>query len=400
MAIGNAEGPFIDAPEQPTIPGPEGIRYDFNDGARVWLPEGDWCVQLSDEGTGNIIFNGTVTGGWVNSVKKYFIPFRITVWKGGEKQPVVDHILDLNQQDVLISFPAGTLGDLIGWVPYAERFRLETGANVVCVMEDKIVEIFRHVYPELKFQCIQEFKRHPHIIPYATYRIGLFFKGDTTSQPYDFRQVGLHRNAGHILGVDSREIRPDLRTGSTRIIPEPYVCIATMSTCQAKFWNNKTGWDEVIDYLKNQGYRVLAIDRESIVGEGFIWNRTPRGAEDFTGNLPLKERIDLLEHADFFIGLGSGLSWLAWGCQIPVVMISGFSLPDSEFYTPYRVISTYVCNGCWDDTKVNFEHHDFLWCPRHKGTQRQYECTRFITGKQVIKKVEMLINDLKNNRNK
>jgi autotransporter strand-loop-strand O-heptosyltransferase len=43
--------------------------------------------------------------------------------------------------------------------------------------------------------------------------------------------------------------------------------------------------------------------------------------------------VDLLRHASFFIGLGSGLSWLAWASGIPVVLISGFSLPNSEFYT-------------------------------------------------------------------
>lgn len=375
----------------PIIPGPDGILYDFNDGARVWLPEGDWHVQLSDENTDNILFDSRVSGGWVESVKKYFIAFRIRVWKGNDQHPIIDHLMDLKNQNVMISFPTGTLGDLIGWVPYAERFRQETNANVMCTMAENIIEIFHEIYPELIFQSIENYKKEPHFIPYATYRIGLFFKGNTRNQPFDFRQVGLHRNAGHILGVDSTEIRPDLRNRSQRTIEEPYVCIATMSTCQAKFWNNKTGWDEVITYLKNQGYRVLAIDRESVVGEGFIWNRLPHGAEDFTGNRSLKERIDLLEHAEFFIGLGSGLSWLAWGCHIPVIMISGFSLPGSEFITPYRIINTNVCNGCWDDTKLDFDHHDFLWCPRYKGTERQYECTRFITGKQVIHQINRII---------
>ena len=31
-----------------------------------------------------------------------------------------------------------------------------------------------------------------------------------------------------------------------------------------------------------------------------------------------------------------------------------------------------------------FDHKDYLYCPRHKGTDRQFECTRLITGTQVI----------------
>ena len=36
--------PFVLPPEQPSMTGPCGIRYDFNDGARVLLPEGRWRV--------------------------------------------------------------------------------------------------------------------------------------------------------------------------------------------------------------------------------------------------------------------------------------------------------------------------------------------------------------------
>ena len=61
-----------------------------------------------------------------------------------------------------------------------------------------------------------------------------------------------------------------------------------------------------------------------------------------TGHRPILERIAILEHADFFIGLASGLSWLAWELGVPVVQISGFTLPGSEFYTPYRVQNVMV----------------------------------------------------------
>ena len=65
-------------------------------------------------------------------------------------------------------------------------------------------------------------------------------------------------------------------------------------------------------------------------------------------------------------------------------MVSGFSLPYTEFYTPYRVINYYACNGCWNDRKLQFDHKDFLWCPRHSGDPRQFECSKLITAEQVI----------------
>lgn len=117
--------------------------------------------------------------------------------------------------------------------------------------------------------------------------------------------LGLHRTAGHILGVDPAEIRPRLDLDIPRRIPEPYVCIGVQSSCQAKYWNNGHGWQIVIDDLKARGYRVLCIDKAATIGKGFVWNQLPHGAEDFTGDKPLSERIALLRHINFFIGLGS-----------------------------------------------------------------------------------------------
>ena len=88
--------------------------------------------------------------------------------------------------------------------------------------------------------------------------------------------------------------------------------------------------------------------QEVYIGLGFhsqnYFNTIPNNCLDKTGTIDLKERIQDLTNCDFFIGLGSGLSWLAWACKKPVILISGFSSPDSEFYTPYRVHNDKVCN--------------------------------------------------------
>ena len=137
-----------------------------------------------------------------------------------------------------------------------------------------------------------------------------------------------------------------------RPIEEPYVCIAVQSTTQAKYWNNPEGWHEVVRFLKEAGYRVVCIDRSPTHGGGLVWNHIPNGAEDETGDHPLAERARWLKHAEFFVGLSSGLSWLAWSVGTPVVMISGFTHPVNEFATPYRVVNYHACNSCWNDVHV------------------------------------------------
>ncbi|MBN9115100.1 MAG: autotransporter strand-loop-strand O-heptosyltransferase, partial [Pandoraea sp.] len=96
------------------------------------------------------------------------------------------------------------------------------------------------------------------------------------------------------------------------------------------------------------------------------------------------ERARWLMHASAFIGLSSGLSWLAWTMGTPTVLISGFTLPHNEFATPYRVSARDVCTGCWHDPALRFNHDDFHWCPRHRDTPRAFECTREIRPEDVL----------------
>ncbi len=383
---------FLPAPELPTQEGPKGIRFDFNDGARVLLPQGAWHVQIIDDESGNILFACDADAGWVVSTKKYYVPFRIVVYERGASAPLLDHPMNLKDKPVLLKFPVGTLGDLMGWFPYAEKFLNKHDCILECSMGQPIIDLVKDQYPGMTLCAPPDVRMKE---PYASYRIGLFFGGNQDYQPYDFRQVGLHKTAGYILGVDPEEAQPRLPPNPHREIAEPYVCIAVKSTNLAKMWNNGHGWDQVIAHLKGLGYRVLCIDRERTVGAGYVWNQLPHGVEDFTGgDRPLTDRAAMLHHADFFVGLSSGLSWLAWAAGTPVVMVSGFTLPICEFHTPYRVHNTHVCHGCWDATDVNFDHKDYFWCPRHKGTERQFECTRAITGKQVIGTIERLRADL------
>ena len=77
-------GNFATPPEFPTCAGPEGILFDFNYGARVYLPEGKWHVILLDDDSGNVLFSCDSDGGWVASTKKYYVRFRIQVFHQGE----------------------------------------------------------------------------------------------------------------------------------------------------------------------------------------------------------------------------------------------------------------------------------------------------------------------------
>jgi autotransporter strand-loop-strand O-heptosyltransferase len=326
------------AAEVPTQAGPRGVQFDFNDGARVVLPEAEhpWRVRLSDLDTGNILYETEIKAGRVNSAKRYFVRFRLEVWQ--QTESLLVHEYSARDRQVLVNFPVGTIGDTVGWLPYAIKFQEQHRCRLTCAIGEKLVPLFRDAYPHVRFVTHEEVKPENY---YATYYIGLFFDDkDCIFQPCDFRHVGLHRTAGYILGVDPAEAPPKIALADNgRPIPEPYVCIAAQSTTQSKYWNNPFGWREIVQFLKDHGYRVICIDQKPVHGGGLVWNHIPYGAEDQTGDRPLIERAHWLKHADFFIGLSSGLSWLAWAMGRPVVLISGFTHPTNEFATPYRVIN-------------------------------------------------------------
>jgi autotransporter strand-loop-strand O-heptosyltransferase len=372
--------------ERPTQHGPKGILFDFNQGCRVMLPEAEhpWRVRLSDLDTGNILFETELKAGRVISTKKYYVRFRIEVWQQGES--TFAHEYCAADREVMIRFPTDALGDPLGWFSQAVRFKERHGCRLTCTTSPKMIALLRDSYPDITFAT------DPEIDPqrfYATYTIAVFYQAGLIYDhkdcvPCDFRYVGLHRAAAYMLGVDPTEEPPRIvLPDDSRPIEEPYVCIAVQSTAQSKYWNNPTGWDEIVRFLKEAGYRVFCIDLKSTHGQGLVWNHMPHGVEDLTGDRPLIDRARWLKHAEFFVGLSSGLSWLAWAMRIPVVMISGVTHPLNEFATPYRVINYHTCNSCWNDPLVGFDRTDFLSCPRHKNTPRQFECTRLITAEQV-----------------
>ena len=377
--------------------GERGIRFDFNQGARVSFPartEGHWRVCLSDLDTGNILFRSENQGALVASTKQYFVRFGLEVWDVDDKgvaTPVFAHKFDARGKHVIVQFPDRHarrhhwLVQLCGalwraaWMPTNLR---DVWPDHPVVRDGLSGHQLRNSRGDGRagFAC----SIICHIFARAVLR-----RRRVHSAADGLSPVGLHRTAGYILGVDPRGGRPRLELpDESRPIEEPYVCIAVQSSTQCKYWNNPRGWLDLIKFLKRSGYRVICIDQKPVHGNGILWNQIPHGAEDETGDRPLVERARWLRHAAAFIGVSSGLSWLAWAAGCPVVLISGFTHPTNEFETPYRVINWHACNSCWNDPTVRFKHDDFAWCPRHKGTDRQFECSRLITPEQVIATVK------------
>lgn len=376
-----------------------GIKYDLLNGLRVLFPQAEslsddrsWHITVADRDTGTIICDADVKPeNLVVTSKKYYVPFDVCI-KDADGQAIVRQSLDIKDKPVLLYMAVSTIGDTFAWFPYAEQFAEKHGCNVHVVLNPKFIQLLEKQYPAISLitpdqaQSMLESDKPP----FACYFVGLWWGNERNYQPCDHRLVGLQKTAAYILGLEPEEIKPRFDLSAPRQIKEPYVCIAAQSTTHSKNWSNATGWLDVVQFLKECGYRVLCVDRDKVQGVGNVLNYIPYGAEDFTGNHPLQERIDLIKNADFFIGLASGLSWMSWACNVPTVLIGGFSHPITEFYTPFRVINYHACNSCWNDPQYDFDHADWLWCPRNAGTPKQHECMKMISSAQVIQTIKRI----------
>jgi autotransporter strand-loop-strand O-heptosyltransferase len=307
--------------------------------------------------------------------QRYYSKWRAEVYRGEEK--IIDSTLDLKGTRVFIVFESSSLGDTLAWMPYCEEFRKKHECDViVCTFRN---EMFLGQYPEI------EFVNPGHVVHgiKALYRLGWFY--DKEKEPVLPSTIPLQKAATNILGLDFKEIRPRLAfTPSERPIEEKYITIGMSTTAGCKEWSNPRGWQTLIDYLNLKGYKVAVIQKEDFSGVD--------GLLDWTGDKPLKERMNQIYHSEFYIGLGSGLSWLAWAVNKHVVMISNFSEDGHEFTNnTTRITNSSVCNGCWNNPMFKFDKGDWYWCPEHKGTDRQFECHISITPEMVIERIQHLL---------
>jgi autotransporter strand-loop-strand O-heptosyltransferase len=363
-----------------------GFQISFKEGAKVTIDpsvkDDLYTVKFKDRRTQEVVYQTAARPGyWCTATPLYFIDWEIDILNSkGER--VLNERLNLWGKRVLIFIDTPALGDTVAWAPYASRFAAIHNCKVICSSD----------YPGLFMADPNtSFVGRTNIPEWdVQYKLGYYFKENWEARiKKHVSTLSLQEVATSILGMEFKEIRPTIRTlaQAPRPLEKKYVCIAVQSTAQCKLWNRDGGWDEVVEYLNSRGLEVVCLDKHAVFGSPDKPNRIPKNAMDKTGDYPLAERITYLSNCEFFIGLGSGLSWLAWALEKPVVMVSGFSKPFSEFNNPHRVFNDRVCNGCWNDKAHPFDPGNWFWCPRGKD----FECSKEITFEMVKEKIDLCL---------
>ena len=359
--------PWLDKPKKENK-----IIIGYLDGPRVEVlgdEKKEYFVEFVNGDNDKVIHSQTITNNmWVASSKKYYIPWIIKV--NGE---VVDRF-SLENKTVLISFETKSIGDTLAWAPYA-----------IELMNQKKCKVVLSTFHNEWFEGSNDYKDISFINPGEStncdvvYRLGWFKDDNQTWRKFDnyptqINLIPLQQTATDILGLNYKEINYSLNfTPKPRTIKKKYVVFGPQSTAGCKEWVFEN-WVTLSKMLKELGYEVVILSLKKYNIDGVIHNHT----KDWS------EVMNILFHAEFFVGLSSGLSWMNWALGKKTVMIAGFSENNHEFLYNMTRVSNNLCIKCWNDPVLTFDPGDWDWCPVYKGTERQHICQKSITPLQVF----------------
>lgn len=265
---------------------------------------------------------------------------------------------------------SSAIGDTISFVPYANEWARQRGQMVDIALSRK--EIF-------------DWDEYPYLFPIDKSIVD----ENQYNRVYKFEYLfdrSLQRGYSDQLGLEYKEIPAVLKkSGKPSPMKKKYVCLGVQTTSQCKYWNHPGGWEKLTKMIKKAGYEVVAVDRYEVFGIEGHWNNLPDSAIKKV-EMEFSEAMRYIEHCEVFIGVSSGLSWTAYGLGKKVVMISGTTSEDNEFTIGCkRVINKSVCHGCFNKPHLHkFNPGNWLWCPKHIGTDRMFECTKTITPEEVF----------------
>lgn len=331
-------------------------------------------VQFSDK-LGNILYEEIIKcNSWIKLNRKYYTDWNIKVWEND--QLVHNEDVSLKDKKVMISFESSSLGDTLAWMPYCDEFQKKHD----CILFVSTFKnfLFAEQYPNINF--IEPAEVVENLT--AKYDLGWFY--DFNKEPILPNTIPLQQTATNILGLEYKELKPKLNFTPRMNVAstdKPYVCIAPDSTAGCKEWSLEN-WQGVVDFIINKGYDVVnvSIDSKYNLKNVFV-----------PSNLTLDVTMQIIHYSEFFIGLSSGLSWLAWSLNKHIIMIANFTKADHEFSSDCtRITNENVCNGCWNNKNFKFDKGDWNWCPIWKDYDKQFECQKSITIEMVTEMLTLI----------
>jgi len=291
-------------------------------------------------------------------------------------------------QKILINIISNSLGDTLGCVPYVDKYQQDTQNQVSLKCNSLLKPYLIKAYPNLNF-VVEDHHHYDNII----------------NLDYNFN-LPLQKGYAQQLGYSGdKYLKPRLDfTPSDNSMDRKYVVFGVHSTAQLKYWNHPKGksvqpsspyWVELAKSFRKENYLPLMVEKDETFGVSPLFNGVSSAVVKKIG-LPFNEVLNFIYHSEFYIGLSSGLSWVAHALGKKVVMIANFTEEWNEFDindpTYLRINNKSVCHGCFNKINQKYSKEEFIsdwyWCPEHKKTSREFECHKSITPQMVFNQIK------------
>ena len=290
-----------------------------------------------------------------------------------------------NYKTHLIDLHSNSLGDTIAVMPYVDLYAKKHNIKIYLRTNEKYKNLFKTSYPNIKITNKNNNK-------FNSYFDKIIHINHDFSKP-------LQKYFAEQLGFEYSYIRPKIDSfKNDRPIKNKYVTFGIHSTLQMKYWNHPKGekvqgespyWNELSKIFRKNQLTPVCLELHKSFGISPHFNTLPKNSVNKVG-MSLEECINYIEHSEFYIGLSSGMAWVAHALGKPVAMIANFTedwnemgLDENDYK---RITNKEVCHGCWHTENINLG--DWNDCPKHKNTNRQFECHTSITPQQVFNEIK------------
>lgn len=152
----------------------------------------------------------------------------------------------------------------------------------------------------------------------------------------------------------------------------PRIAIHSTSGVKTKDWPY---FDELIEELRKSGLAAIQV--------GARTDKVVRGAVDLRGKMGLLELAAFLSQCAAFVGLDSGLSYLADAVKIPTLVIQGSTSPVTSGPISPRVTHLFAPETGYQDCQE-------IRC--HVECRHEVNCNTKITVEQVCDKLDTMIS--------
>ncbi len=195
--------------------------------------------------------------------------------------------------------------------------------------------------------------RPQHLVDFYWKRCGMH-------RPIEERECYFHPTEGDFLSA-SEHISMDV----------PRIALHGTTNVPTKDW---PFFDGLVEGLKKAGYGCVQVGAKN--------DRKIAGAVDLTGKMSFGQIGAFLSKCAAFVGLDSGLSYLADAMKVPTLVIQGSTSPVTSGPISHRVVHLFAEQTGYEDCQV-------VRC--HMNCRHEVNCNTRITVPMVLGKLEPIL---------